>query len=132
MRNHGFALVRQFLTILSRRRPSSLAADRATVRFGGIYPSAAYVGGEPNSTDPKPSVRVSAMQPVRTYKSGHSTAAFGHIRNRDTVTTAGGKVSSGFAGRLVPCKLVASSKGHFRIEDVRGRGARCARDEYEE
>jgi hypothetical protein len=41
MHNHGFALVRQFLTILSR--PSSLAADRATVRFGGIYPSAAYV-----------------------------------------------------------------------------------------
>jgi hypothetical protein len=45
--NHGFALVRQFLTILSRRRPSSLAADRATVRFGGIYPSAAYVRSWP-------------------------------------------------------------------------------------
>jgi hypothetical protein len=38
--NHGFALVRQFLAILSC--PSSLVADRATVRFRGIYPSAAY------------------------------------------------------------------------------------------
>jgi hypothetical protein len=38
--NHGFALVRQLLTILSR--PSSLIADRATVRSGGIYPSATY------------------------------------------------------------------------------------------
>jgi hypothetical protein len=46
MHNHGFALVRKFLTILSR--PSSLVADRATVRFGGIYPSAAYSRSWPN------------------------------------------------------------------------------------
>ena len=37
--NHGFALVRRFLTILSC--PGSLVADSATVRFRGIYPSAA-------------------------------------------------------------------------------------------
>ena len=40
MLNHGFALVRQFVTILSC--PSSLVADYATVRFRGIYPIAAY------------------------------------------------------------------------------------------
>jgi len=43
--NHGFASVRQFLTILSC--PSSLVADRATVRFRGIYPGATYGRGWP-------------------------------------------------------------------------------------
>lgn len=40
MHNRGFALIRQFHTTLSH--PSSLAANRAAVRIGGIYTGAAY------------------------------------------------------------------------------------------